>query len=68
MTATETLTVPTLMLQGELDGTVLAASTEGKERYFTAGYTRQVLPGVGHFPSREAPEAVTRALLAHLGR
>ena len=68
VTATETLAVPTLMLQGELDGTVLAASTEGKERYFTAGYTRQVLPGVGHFPSREAPEAVTRALLAHLGR
>ena len=49
LTAAETLAVPTQMFQGELDGTVLAASTE-------------------HFPAREAPEAVARALLVHLRR
>src|SRR5262249_16325165 len=68
VTATETLAVPTLMLQGEVDATVLAASTQGKARSFTAGSPRQVRPGVGHFPAREAPEAVARALLAHLRR
>ena len=63
--AVERLAVPTLMIQGLADGTVLAKSTEGKDDCFTAGYRRLTLEGVGHFPTREAPEAVADALIEH---
>jgi pimeloyl-ACP methyl ester carboxylesterase len=65
--STELLGVPTLMVQGNADGTVLATSTEGKDKYFTNGYRRVVLDGVGHFPTREAPDAVAKVILEHLG-
>jgi pimeloyl-ACP methyl ester carboxylesterase len=64
--STEQLSVPTLMVQGGADGTVLAKSTEDKDKYFTRGYRRIVLDGVGHFPTREAPDAVVDAVLRHL--
>jgi pimeloyl-ACP methyl ester carboxylesterase len=64
--ATETLGVPTLMIQGAADGTVLPSSTEGKDKYFTSRYRRLVLDGIGHFPTREAPAAVADAVLKHL--
>ena len=58
--------VPTLLLQGGDDRCVLPASTEGRERYFTGGYARNVLDGVGHFPLREAPDAVAALLVPFL--
>lgn len=64
--ATERLDVPTLMIQGAADGTVLTKSTEGKDRFFTNGYRRVVLDGIGHFPTREAPDIVADAVLQHL--
>lgn len=64
--STERLKVPTLMIQGPDDGTVLPQSTEANERYFTGPYRRIVLDGVGHFPTREAPDAVANAILEHL--
>jgi pimeloyl-ACP methyl ester carboxylesterase len=54
------------MIQGGSDLCTEPASSEGWERFFTGGYRRLVLAGVGHFPSREAPEAVTEAVLRHL--
>jgi pimeloyl-ACP methyl ester carboxylesterase len=63
--STESLAVPTLMIQGGKDGTVLARSTEEKDRHFTHGYKRIVLDGIGHFPPREAPEAVADAVIEH---
>jgi pimeloyl-ACP methyl ester carboxylesterase len=33
---------------------------------FSADYQRLALPGVGHFPTREAPQLVTRLLLDFL--
>ena len=62
----DALSLPTLMIQGALDGTVLAESTEGKERHFTGSYRRLLMDGVGHFPPREAPGAVAEALIEHL--
>ncbi len=50
------ITVPTLVLHGELDGASLVASSEGKEPYFSGPYERRVLPGVGHYVPREAPQ------------
>jgi pimeloyl-ACP methyl ester carboxylesterase len=64
--AVRTIAVPTLMIQGGDDRCVLPASTEGKERHFTAGYDRRVLPGIGHFPTREAPREVAKLLAGFL--
>jgi pimeloyl-ACP methyl ester carboxylesterase len=64
--STELLGVPTLMIQGGADGTVLATNTEAKDKYFTGGYRRLLLDGVGHFPTREASDAVADAILEHL--
>lgn len=64
--AVEQIDVPTLMIQGAADGTVLASSSEGQEKWFGRGYERIVLDGVGHFPTREAADVVGRRLLSHI--
>ncbi|MDG4883389.1 alpha/beta hydrolase [Mesorhizobium sp. WSM4884] len=64
--ATESLDVPTLMIQGAADGTVLTNSAEDKDRLFTNGHRRVVLDGIGHFPTREAPDVIADAVLQHL--
>ena len=60
------LSTPTLMIQGGADFCDEPASSEGMEWHFTGGYWRVVLDGVGHFPLREAPDAVADAVIAHL--
>lgn len=57
------ISVPTTVLHGELDGASLVASSEGKEQYFTGPYGRRVLPGIGHYIPREAPDAIVEAIL-----
>jgi pimeloyl-ACP methyl ester carboxylesterase len=57
------LSVPTLVLHGEADGVNFPASSAHKEKFFTGRYQRTLLPGVGHFPQREAPQAVAQAVL-----
>jgi pimeloyl-ACP methyl ester carboxylesterase len=64
----EVLSVPTLMIQGASDLCDAPSESEGLERYFTGGYERLLLEGIGHFPHREAPDAVAVAVLRHLGR
>jgi len=66
--AAQSIAVPTLMIQGGADGVTLASSTADKDRYFTGGYARHVLDGVGHFPTREAPEAASKLLLDFLAK
>ena len=58
-----TISVPTVVLHGEVDGASLVASSAGKEQYFTGPYQRRVLPGVGHYVPYEAPDAVVDAVL-----
>lgn len=58
--------VPTLMIQGGSDFCDAPSESEGLEGYFTAGYRRILLNGIGHFPHREAPVAVATAILRHL--
>jgi pimeloyl-ACP methyl ester carboxylesterase len=60
------LDVPTLVLHGEEDGVNDPRTSAGKEIYFRGGYLRHVLPGVGHFPQREAPQQVLSRLFAFL--
>jgi pimeloyl-ACP methyl ester carboxylesterase len=60
---TEHLAISTLLIQGGADTCDSPQESEGLDQYFTAGYQRLVLEGVGHFPHREAPEAVAAAVL-----
>ena len=62
----ETLSTPTLMIQGAADLCDAPSESEGLERHFANGYRRLLLGGVGHFPHREAPVAVADAILHHL--
>ncbi len=57
------LAVPTLVLHGSADTCNLPATSDGRAHYFSGGYERRVLDGVGHFPQREAPQAVADAIL-----
>lgn len=59
-----TISVPTIMLQGADDRDNLPMTSENKERYFTSRYERHVLPGIGHFVPREAPQAFVAAILS----
>jgi|ERR1041385_267733 pimeloyl-ACP methyl ester carboxylesterase len=62
----QSIAAPTLMIQGGADGVTIPETTAGKDKYFTGGYQRHVLDGVGHFPTREAPERVNKLLLHFL--
>ena len=62
----QAISVPTLMIQGGADGVTIADTTAGKDKYFTGGYSRHVINGVGHFPTREAADQVSRLLLNFL--
>jgi pimeloyl-ACP methyl ester carboxylesterase len=64
--STWTLSTPTLLLHGREDRCELAETTDGAERYFTAGYGRVLLDGVGHYPQRESPQVTGAAILDHL--
>ena len=62
------ITIPTLVIHGGADPCNDPTTSEGKEAFFTAAYERVVLDGVGHFPQREAPQAVVAAIVRHLGK
>jgi pimeloyl-ACP methyl ester carboxylesterase len=64
--STETLSTPTLMIQGNADMCDPPSESDGQGRYFTGGYRRVLLDGVGHFPAREAPNRVANEVLSHL--
>ena len=55
------------MIQGGSDAVTLPDTTEGKDKYFTAGYARHVLPSVGHFPTRRGSKSAGGGLSAILG-
>lgn len=57
------LTVPTLHLHGEADTAVLARTAQGSGRYVAADYRFSILPGIGHFPAEESPDAINATLL-----
>ena len=59
--------VPTLYVWGDGDQTVGRAAAQGTGEFIKAPYRFAELPGIGHFSSDEAPEAVTRLMLGHLG-
>jgi pimeloyl-ACP methyl ester carboxylesterase len=66
--AVTAISVPTLLIHGAEDRCVAPATSEGKEANFNGEYERRVLPGVGHFPTREAPAAVAELIVEFLRR
>jgi len=70
LTGTEvgTITVPTLYIWGNVDSTVGPSAARWTAEHVTGPYRFEVLPGVGHFATDQAPGAVTRLLLEHLAR
>ncbi len=63
--ATKTLSLPTLYIQGEVDGVNPPSASKSVPSKFSGPFEFLELPGVGHFPTREAPAAVARALIKH---
>ena len=66
--AVATIGVPTLLIHGADDRCVAASTSEGKERHFTGEYERRVIPGVGHFVTREDPDTVAAWTVEFLRR
>lgn len=59
----------TVIVRGEDDGVERSPlSAEARARYFRGGCRVEELPGVGHFPQREAPRAVASAVVAPSGK
>ncbi len=56
------IAVPTVVLHGECDGVGPPAQSADAARHFSGHCERQVIPVAGHFLSREAPQAVLRAV------
>lgn len=62
------MTVPVLHLHGADDPCLLESTARASHRWGGPAYTYRVLPGLGHFPHQEAPEATTAALAEFLTR
>lgn len=60
--------VPTCYLWGDADVSVGRAAAEATAAHVAADYRFEVLAGVGHFSSDEAPDRVSRLLVDHMSR
>ena len=63
--ATKSLSLPTLYVQGAADGVNPPWVSETVASKFTGPFQRIVLPGIGHFPTREAPVDLSHLLIQH---
>jgi pimeloyl-ACP methyl ester carboxylesterase len=61
-----TIATPMLVIHGDADAVNPVATSAGKETFFSGRYERVVMEGIGHFPQREAPDSVGRALVDFL--
>ncbi|WP_267378410.1 MULTISPECIES: alpha/beta fold hydrolase [unclassified Sphingomonas] len=61
--ATPALSLPALYIQGARDGVNPPSASERVPAKFTGPFAFVTLSGVGHFPQREAPDAVARHLI-----
>jgi pimeloyl-ACP methyl ester carboxylesterase len=57
------ITVPTIALQGEVDGVNPPEASAKHAAYFTGPYQRRVLPRIGHNPPQEAPQVFAKAIV-----
>ena len=62
---TKSLALPTVYIQGEVDGVNPPSASATVPEKFSGPFHFVQLPGVGHFPTREAPDAVAEHLVRH---
>jgi pimeloyl-ACP methyl ester carboxylesterase len=62
------ISVPTIALQGEADGVHPPAASQHHAGFFTGPYQRRLMPGIGHNPPQEAPQAFADAVLELVGK
>jgi pimeloyl-ACP methyl ester carboxylesterase len=60
------LSTPTLMIQGGRISAMRRVNQKGLRRISHGRYQRVLFDGIGHFPHREAPDAVATAIHRHL--
>ncbi len=65
---TRTLKLPALYIHGQVDGVNPPSTSATVAEKFSGPFELVQLPGVGHFPTREAPDAVAEALVRHFTR
>ena len=58
------ITVPTITVDGEVDGVVLPTDGSGFAHRFTSGFQHMRIPNVGHNLPQESPEAFADAILS----
>ena len=63
--ATKTLALPTLYISGKVDGVNPPVTAKTVPEKFSGPFKHVQLPGVGHFPAREAPDVVAEHLIEH---
>ncbi|WHU47086.1 alpha/beta hydrolase [Gordonia sp. L191] len=68
LAAARRITVPTQLIHGERDGCFALSTSRATERFVEAHYRHTALPGVGHFPHREAPDESAGLILDWLER
>lgn len=61
------VSVPTMYLWGDADATVGRVAAEATAAFVTGPYRFEVLPGVGHFITDQAPERTSELVLQHVG-
>lgn len=61
------LATPTLVIHGQHDYVNPVMTSANREAWFSGGYRRVVLDGVGHFPQREAAQRVAQEILEFVG-
>jgi pimeloyl-ACP methyl ester carboxylesterase len=54
--------VPTLYLHGAEDGCIGVDCVSGTEAFFSQGFEREIVPGVGHFLHLEKPEYINNRI------
>src|SRR5580692_1479103 len=63
LAARPSITVPSIVLQGEGDGVATATARDAQARFFTGPYRRALIPVIGHDVPQEAPMVVAEAVL-----
>lgn len=63
---TPKLSRPALYLHGADDGCIGAECCAGMEAFYTGPFEQRIVPGVGHFLHREAPQRVSEIILEWL--
>jgi len=57
------LSIPTMIIHGQEDNCNHPETSAEKDQFFEDFYHRALIPEVGHFPHREAPEKVLKLIL-----